>query len=362
MPRSHHDIGDRRAGFTLIELLVSVAIVSLLVALLLPAVQAAREASRRLQCAGNLRQIALATHGYADAFGALPPGRILTYDPRHAGRNPPCTSGVVDKSVHVFLLPFLEQAALYHSINHSLTILGEENVTVHAVSVGVFACPSDPESGRPRPLAEGALAPYAADPPGGRLAMSFTSYSACYGSFEVNPIPRPDTNCVVPAALAAQADGVFNDLPSVRLASIADGLSHTLFFAEKATTMFRHLDAVNPRLFPRQGWWTTGNWGDTLMTTFYPINMISRVALAAGASHTLAASSLHPGGANVALGDGSVRFVRESVDSWPFDGASGRPRGASKAADGSWTNLPPQGVWQKLSTRAGGETFGDSDF
>lgn len=357
----HPGLGAHR-GFTLIEALVVISILSLTAALLLPAVQAAREAARRAQCANNLRQIGLALHGYHDAYGCLPPGRFMTYDRRYAGPNPPCTSPAVDKSVLVFLLPGMEQQALYNAINHDVTIFGHENTTIHAVAVAAFTCPSDPESGRPRPIDPGGLLPYAHDPPGGPLRMVFTSYSACYGSFYVNAVPRPSDGCRVPAPLAAQANGVFHDLGPSRLASIRDGLSHTLFVAEKSTTAFRALDAVDPSLFRKHGWYPSGNWGDTLMTTFTPPNMPFRVALAAGITHTFAASSQHPGGFHALMGDGSARFIRDTIQTWPFDPITGRPMGATEAPGGWWENLPPPGVWQALGTRSGGEVADGGGF
>lgn len=350
----HPGLGPRR-GFTLIETLVVIAILSLMAALLLPAVQAAREAARRARCANNLRQIGLALHGYHDAYGTLPPGRVMTYDRRYAGPNPPCTSPAVDKSVLVFLLPGMEQQALYNAINHDLSIFGNENTTIFTAVVGSYACPSDPESGRPRDIDPGGLEPYAQDPPGGPLQMVFTSYSACYGSRYLNAIPQLWSDCRVPAQVVAQVDGVFHDLAPTRLASIRDGLSHTLFVAEKSTTAFRALEAVDPILFLRHGWYPSGNWGDTLLTTFYPPNMPFRVALAAGLPHTFAASSPHPGGLHGLMGDGSTRFIRDTIQTWPFDPITGRPQGATETPDGGWENLPPPGVWQALATRSGGE-------
>ena len=153
----------------------------------------------------------------------------------------------------------------------------------------------------------------------------------------------------------AQADGVINDASPIRLASITDGLSQTLFVTEKAVTAFRTLDTVDPALPDKRGWYVTGNWGDTLMTTFYPPNTFGKVALAAGNAHTFAASSLHPCGLNALMGDGSVRFLKDTIQTWPFDPITGTPAGARLTPGGWWEGLPPSGIWQALATRAGGE-------
>ena len=145
------------SGFTLIECLVSISIISLVIALLLPAIQSAREAARRAQCSNNLRQFGLALQAYDDAFGSLPPGRIKSYDARYAGPNPPCTSSIVDKSLGIFALGFMEQTTAYNAINQSLAIVGAENSTIHSVAISIFGCPSDPLSGWPRELNPGAL-------------------------------------------------------------------------------------------------------------------------------------------------------------------------------------------------------------
>jgi prepilin-type processing-associated H-X9-DG protein/prepilin-type N-terminal cleavage/methylation domain-containing protein len=353
----------RRASagaFTLIEVLVVVSIVSLLIALLLPAVQAAREAARRAACASNLKQVGIALHGYHDLFGSLPFGRILTYDPRFAGSNPPCTSPIIDKGLFVMILPQMEQNSVYNAINQSLTILGHENRTVQSVSVGSYACPSDPDSGPPRDGDITQMVAYGLATPGEQLLMSFTSYSGCFGSYDVDAIPRSATGCKVPSPLLLQANGCFGDASPIRIASVADGMSNTIFVAEKATTSLRRLDNVT--IFQRYGWYFTGNWGDTLFTSFYPPNMINRVAAVAGPTFTRGSSSLHPGGANVLMGDGSVRFIKETVQSWPFDPVTGDPVGASRVAGGWWENLPPAGVWQALATRSGGEALDASAY
>jgi prepilin-type N-terminal cleavage/methylation domain-containing protein/prepilin-type processing-associated H-X9-DG protein len=346
-------------GFTLIELLVSVSIISLLIGFLLPAVQSAREAARRAQCSNNLKQFGLALQSYHDTFGSLPPGRIKSYDARYAGSNPPCTSTIVDKSLEVFALGFMEQTALYNAINQDLAIIGSENSTVHVIAVSTFACPGDPTSGLPGDLNPGALAKYGVRDP---ARMVFTSYAGMIGSQPVLAQPLPRNNCVVPSALIAQCNGVFNDLSPMRLASVTDGLSNTIFMAEKATTVLQELNAFNPQYAAQHGWYITGNWGDTLITALYPPNACDKVAGASLTAWTNSASSMHPGGLNILMGDGSVRFIKDSIQSWPFNPISGNPTGASQNGQGAWVNLPPSGIWQSLSTRSGGEIVGSDSF
>jgi prepilin-type N-terminal cleavage/methylation domain-containing protein/prepilin-type processing-associated H-X9-DG protein len=349
----------RRPGFTLIEILIVLFIVGLLLALLLPAVQSAREVARRSRCSSQLRQIGVAIQNYHDAFGSLPPGRFLTYDPRYAGINPPCTAPAVDKSFLLYILPSIEQSNLYNAINQNLTIFGLENTTIHSVVISSFVCPSDPSADSPILLPAGALSPYSPDPPGGRWPMAITSYSACYGSFRVDAIPRTTNDCMVVGTLLAQANGVINDVSPIGLASISDGTSHTLFVAEKSTTDAARIGQLNTEILNLHGWYVSGNWGDTLLTSFYPPNPYQTVAALATDALLTSASSRHPGGLNGLMGDGSVRFIKETIQSWRFDPATGVPVGAIRDPGGGWTNLPKPGVWQALATRSGGEVIGD---
>jgi len=349
----------RGLGFTLIETLVAIAIISLLIAFLLPGVQSAREAARRAQCANNLKQLGLALHNYHDCFGSLPPGRIKSYDPRYAGPKPPCTSSIVDKSLEVFALGFMEETAVYNAINQSLAIIGAENSTVHAVAISSFACPSDSMSGSARDLNPGALTRYGVPDP---ARMVFTSYAGMIGSLPVLAQPLPASKCVVPAPLVAQCNGVFNDLSPIPFASVSDGLSNTILMAEKATTILQELNATNAKYAAQHGWYITGNWGDTLVTTLYPPNACDRVARASLTAWSNSASSMHPGGLSALMGDGSVRFIKDSIQSWPFNSSTGNPAGASQNSQGAWINLPPSGIWQALSTRSGGEIIGGADY
>ena len=191
--------------------------------------------------------------------------------------------------------------------------------------------------------------------------MVFTSYTGSFGSYLVDAVPRLSTSCTVPYQLMAQANGVFTDGIAVRLADISDGTASTLFVAERATGNLQRFDMVMPSLFAGSGWWFSGNLRATLTTSFFPPNMIKRVGPGAGTNHASAASSLHPGGLNALMGDGSVRFVKDTVDTWDYDLTTGKPVGARQPPGGWWIDLPPAGIWQKLASRSGFDVI-NTDF
>jgi type II secretory pathway pseudopilin PulG len=348
-------VRGRSQGWTLVELLVVTSVIAVMAGLLLPAVQTAREAARRAQCSNNLRELGIAAHHYADVHNCLPLGRVPTLDPRWRGPNPPCTASRIDRSILIAMLPYIEQTPLFDSLNQSLSILSPENTSCHTRVIATYCCPSDSGAGGPFALPPGSLDPFTPDSPAGPWPMARTSYAGNMGTLPVRALPAFFPNCQTPPLLIAQSDGVFNDLHPIRLAHISDGLAQTVFLGEKATPLFGNGVA------DRYAWWVTGNLGDTLFTTCYPPNIASRVSASALSAQVYSASSLHPGGVHILLGDGSVRFVNDNVDSWPFDFFSGGPRGAIQNADTSWTNVPPRGIWQAISTRAGNET-NTSDF
>jgi prepilin-type N-terminal cleavage/methylation domain-containing protein/prepilin-type processing-associated H-X9-DG protein len=343
-------------GFTLIELLVVISIISLLIGLLLPAVQAAREAARRVACTNSLMQIGIAIHSYQGSSDCLPLGRVPLYDPRYAGLNPPCTSNAFDKSYLVRLLPFLEESSLFNAINQSTSICAYENWTCFDVSCGVFACPDDPASGRPRRMNTTSLSELGMTQAGEAALAVSTSYVACFGDVPVAAVPRAITKCQVDPMAISESSGCFNDLSPIRLSAVTDGLSSTIFVAERAATMLRNLPN---QVFDASGWYFSGNLGDTLFVSMLPPNFFRQSNALVVPS---AASSLHPGGLNALMGDGSVRFVKESINSWPLDPRSDEPVGAQRTIAGWWQGLPRPGVWQALSTRSGGELVPSDSF
>jgi type II secretory pathway pseudopilin PulG len=334
----------RRLAFTVVEVLVVIAVIALLIALLIPAVQQARESARRLQCANDLKQIGLGIANYESVHGSLPPGQLV-----YQGLSP-SDLGILP-SAWIMILPFLEQKPLYDSINFNLPIQETENRTSIGIQLGVYMCPSDFSSGvRPSDLDNRGA--------NGLLPRTLlTSYVACYGAYTISkygPPPMP--------GFIYSAGGSFYRDPPTRLASITDGLSNTLFASERAISYFDQLSTTNPTLPLNYGRYFQAELGDALFTTYYPLNMPRKVSAGAGNSLAFAASSLHIGGVNALLGDMSVRFIKESINTWNYDNLTGEPVGFFSYADGTWSQPVNPGIWQMLSTRAAGEAVDGNAF
>jgi prepilin-type N-terminal cleavage/methylation domain-containing protein/prepilin-type processing-associated H-X9-DG protein len=331
-------------GFTLVELLVVIAIIGILIALLLPAVQAAREAARRVACTNKLKQISLAAHNYHDVARCFPPAyqsgwRFTTPSPRRRGI-----------SLYVHLLPYFEQGNLYAMWNFhdpDLNFVGDRGSL--AAQGPDLLCPSEPEGANPLDYGSRHVQGIMMPP----RHMSVTSYGGNGG-----------TRSYHPQSGFLQTDGVFfmtgpdsmplPDQQPVRAADITDGLSNTLFFGERSRT------DPNYDTFAAQGWdWEFryyGNWcgasplvlAHVTLSSYAPINYrmpfnyhdrSGAVPPAESAEdfkyyidlRVCAYGSHHPGGANISMADGSVRFFADTI---------------------------PLPLLRALSTRAGGEAEG----
>lgn len=285
-----------RRGFTLVELLVVIAIIGILIALLLPAIQAAREAARRSQCLNNIRQCGLAIHNYNDAQKILPAGAYF-----NQGRG----------SIMIRLLPYIEEATLFKQFN-----LGKDGVTLSPATesqvqtgtstllgsrvISAYLCPSDTHE---RVSSAGrALHNYAASKgPTNDITSSSCSCTPDYNSFGAAAYDVPN-----------KAAGVFQRLADpIKLRKITDGLSKTIFMGEVRPDCSIH---------HTQGWAATNN-GQGLTSTIIPINFDSCNNSATDGCNRpcnwrteLGFRSAHVGGAFFVFGDGSVHFLEETID------------------------------------------------
>lgn len=322
-------------GFTLVELLVVIAIIGILVALLLPAVQAAREAARRTACTNNLKQIGLALHNYHDTFNAFP----------SAGLYPVGATGF-SWSAQARLLPFIEQANLQNLINWSVPYSGQPAVA--GTKVPVYLCPSEVNN-RKRPD------PQPTDP-------NFTHYPLNYAA-------NMGTWFVFDPASQQGGFGLLAPNVPTNMASVVDGTSNTLAFAEVKAFQPYLRDGGNPaglgvpmpvdplsvsgmggsfKADSGHTEWVDGRVHQTGFTATFPPNTkvpyitggrtydvdfnSSREGITTtGTTYAVVTSrSYHPGGVNVGMTDGSVRFMPQTVDRL---------------------------TWQALATRAGGEVI-----
>jgi prepilin-type N-terminal cleavage/methylation domain-containing protein/prepilin-type processing-associated H-X9-DG protein len=323
-----------RAGFTLIELLVVIAIIGILIALLLPAVQNAREAARRAQCVNNLKQIGLALHNYENTNGAFPPaGKSTFYQ-----SSPPNNQYVDGVGLLPRILPGLEALTVYNAINFSLDYnhITGANFTAYSTIIAVYVCPSAqrvPSGGRD------AVEPD--DPASLRANLGYgvTDYSAICAT-TIDPLGRTNSPCSTPITpyrnCAARTDGLLKQ-GLTRLAEVTDGLSQTIALTEDAGRDARFVSAyaesfITPALTVvrpvPQGQRRFWRWAepDSAIVSSNVINNKAPLAhensqyaqsgpsMGDGAGANDEIFAFHPGGANTLFGDGSVRFLKESLN------------------------------------------------
>ena len=356
--RIHEQSNRRRVGFTLIELLVVIAIIAVLIALLLPAVQSAREAARRAQCVNNLKQLALAAFNYESANACFPQGSKF--------QNYVGNFSWVDASIFVQMSQYFEQGNTYNAWNQALGVYQGVNLTMDAIGISSLWCPSDGTTGTKMNL--GASYFDGPMPQIGGFNVFYTNYAAMAGIWNSWPVNGLSS---IPQ-LKPNSFGVFYTGSATRIAEITDGTSNTFLIAETAHGM------IAPSDQPWWHHWFAGDHGDTEIDAMYSPNPERKYQETySGTYYTCtdgvgiffgSATSFHPAGVNIAFADGSVRFIKDSINSWAVVPGTWVPAGvtAPTAADGTciWQMAPGTalGVYQKLATRAGGEVVSADQF
>ena len=287
-----------RFGFTLIELLVVIAIIAILIGLLLPAVQKVREAAARAQCSNNFKQMALAVHNHHDAVGKFPVGGVT---------DGPCCGTQSGTNWSIEILPYIEQQNLLKLFNPTLLIEDPAQTVFRQSVVKTYNCPSDINAGK-------LLQPASGPMPGGNWMTS--SYRAMSGrgygpAGESWWFDDPESGRNLPRQQRGMIHGTSKlyGLSAETFASVTDGTSNTVMLSEYAT-----------RTTPtRTSFWaytyTSYSQSSAVPQTRTLVADFDKCA-AQGDSNPCKRGwgSFHTGGMNAAMGDGSVRFIRQSID------------------------------------------------
>jgi prepilin-type N-terminal cleavage/methylation domain-containing protein/prepilin-type processing-associated H-X9-DG protein len=309
------DSPTRARGFTLIELLVVIAIIAVLIGLILPAVQSSREAARRLQCANNLKQIGIAMHNYHSDSNLFPPGYLSQtvnnqFDGAELG--PGWSWGTL-------ILSNLEQRSLYNAVNFGMQITHPASLTVRTTVLSSYLCPSSVPGTGPITLRDLADTVLVSDLVPGQ-------YVASAGQWEVEEF-------------AAGNNGVFYRNSNIGLRDIADGSSQTLLAGERSRNV---ADATWVGVIPgaqsctKPGWPLQDCETSNVMVLSHTGPSPDERWIDVPNNKTAGADdywSLHPGGCNFAFCDGSVRFIKETINPKIFSFLSTRAGGEIVSSD-----------------------------